>query len=96
MGNGFVCEMGSKAEDGSFEAFRRRFADVTVRDFYRRTIHSRGAYTRHVHYSRPGLTLEMEYNPATEGIRYQAINGKVPDAPQLEATGLALERVPWL
>ncbi len=28
--------------------------------------------------------------------RHQTINGKVPDAPQLEATGLALERVPWL
>ncbi len=50
----------------------------------------------HVRYSRPGLTLEMEYNPATEGIRYQTINGKVPDAPQLEATGLPVQRVPWL
>ncbi|MHC4201184.1 MAG: hypothetical protein ACYSU0_14425 [Planctomycetota bacterium] len=96
VGNGFVCEMGSGGEDGSFEAFRRRFASVTVRDFYRRTIHSRGAYTRHVRYSRRGLTLEMEYNPATEGIRYQAINGKTPPAPQLEATGLPVERVPWL
>ena len=96
VGNGFVCEMGSKAEDRSFEAFRKRFASVTVRDFYRRTVHSRGAYTRHVHYSRPRLSLEMEYSPATEGIRYQTINGKVPDAPQLEATGLPVERVPWL
>ena len=88
--------MSSKAEAGSFEAFRKRFASVTVRDFYRRTVHSRGAYTRHVHYSRPRLSLEMEYSPATEGIRYQTINGKVPDAPQLEATGLPVERVPWL
>jgi len=56
----------------------------------------RGAYTRQVHYSRPGLALETEYNPATEGIRYQTVNGKVPPAPQLEATHLPPDRVPWL
>jgi hypothetical protein len=88
--------MGSEAEDGSFEAFRRRLADVAVRDIYRRTVHSRGAYTRHVRYARRGLTLEMEYNPATEGIRYQTINGRTPHTPQLEATGLPLARVPLL
>lgn len=96
MGNGFVCEMGSKAEDGGFEAFRKRFAKVAVRDLYRRTVHSRGAYTRQVRYSREGLALEMEYNPGTEGIRYQTINGRLPHTPQLEATGLPLDRVPFL
>lgn len=96
VGNGFVCEMGSRDEDGSFEAFRRRLARPAVRDFHRRTVHSRGAYTRHVRYARPGLRLEMEYNPATEGIRYQTINGRIPPTPQLEATGLPLERVPFL
>ncbi len=96
IGSGFVCEMGSKAADRSFEAFRKRFAKVTVRDIYRRTVHSRGAYTRQVHYSRADLALEMEYNPTTEGIRYQTVNGKVPHTPQLEATNLPRDRVPYL
>jgi len=45
---------------------------------------------------RPWRSLEMEYNPATEGIRCRTINGKVPSAPQLEATDLPLDRVPLL
>jgi len=96
VGNGFVCEMGSKSEDGGFAAFRKCFDKASVRDIYRRTVHSRGAYTRQVRYIRPGLSLEMEYNPTTEGIRYQTINGKVPHTPQLEATGLPRNRVPFL
>lgn len=96
VGGGFVCEMGSQADDGTFAAFRKCFAKARVRDIYRRTVHSRGAYTRQVGYRRPGLALEMEYNPTTEGIRYQTINGKVPHTPQLEATDLPLDRVPFL
>jgi hypothetical protein len=98
MGNGFVCEMGSKAEDGRFDAFRARFAPgkYEITDFYRRTVHSRGAYTRCVKYRREGLTLETEYNPTTEGIRYQSINGRVPKEPQLDATDLPRENVPFL
>lgn len=98
MGNGFVCEMGSQAEDGSFADFRKRFApgQYEIEDYYRRTVHSRGAYTRHVTYRRDGLTLETEYNPTSEGIRYQAINGVVPTKPQIEADGLPYDRVPFL
>ena len=96
VGGGFVCEMGSEAEDDSFAAFRERLAGASVRDIYRRTVHSRGAYTRQVRYSRSGLSLEMEYNPTTEGIRYQTIDGKVPHTPQLEATALPRHRVPFL
>lgn len=98
MGGGFICEMGSKAADGSFEAFRARFAPgkYEVTDFYRRTVHSRGALSRCVKYQREGLALETEYNPTTEGIRYQTINGRVPKKPQLDATDLPRHKVPWL
>jgi hypothetical protein len=97
LGNGFICEMGS-ADDGDFAGFRKRFAAgaCTVSDNYRRTVHSRGVFTRRVSYRRPGLTLETEYEPVTEGIRYQTINGKPPSEPQLEATGLPREKVPFL
>jgi len=96
VGNGFVCEMGSAADDRDFAAFRRRLAKTTVIDRYRRTVHSRGAYSREVIYRRGGLELAAEYNPTTEGIRYQTINGRSPRTPQLEATDLPRNRAPFL
>ena len=97
-GGGFICEMGSQAADGDFAAFRARLAPgkYEITDFYRRTVHSRGAYSRCVMYTREGLTLETEYNPTTEGIRYQSINGRVPKDPQLNATDLPRAKVPFL
>ena len=96
VGNGFVCEMGSQSEDGSFTAFRKRFGAVTVSDIHGGGLNTRGAMRRRVHYDRPGLQLAMEYNPASEGIRYATINGKAAPEPQLAATDLPLNRVPWL
>ncbi len=97
LGNGFICETGS-SDEGSFDDFRRRFGprSFTVSDVFRRTVHSRGVFTRRVIYQRPGLTLESEHEPVTDGIRYQAINGKLVDEPQLEATGLPRGKVPLL
>jgi hypothetical protein len=96
VGNGFICEMGSKAECGDFTTFRRRHACPDVTDRYRRTVHSRGAYSREVIYRREGLELATEYNPTTGGLRYQTINGKPPQTPQLDATDLPRDRVPFL
>jgi hypothetical protein len=96
IGGGFVCETGSTADYPDFAAFRKRFREARITDRYRRTVHSRGAYSREVIYRRDGLELATECNPTTEGIRYQTINGKVPRTPQLEATGLPDERVPFL
>ncbi len=97
-GGGFICEMGSQATDGDFAKFRARFAPgkYEITDFYHRTVHSRGAYSRCVKYKRPGLTLETEYNPTSEGIRYQSINGRVVKTPQPQATNLPLAKVPRL
>jgi hypothetical protein len=96
LGNGFVCEMGSAEEDGSFDDFRSRLADFEVTDRHGSGINTRGAIKRQTRYRRAGLELAMEYNPASEGIRYQTINGKIAPEPQLEATDLPLERVPLL
>jgi hypothetical protein len=97
LGGGFVCEMGAKREDGSFDAFRRRFAakEIFIVDYYRSSVHSRNVQLRVVDYKRPGLRLQAEYNPATEGIRTQAINGRVATIPKLEATDLPIEKVPF-
>jgi hypothetical protein len=97
LGNGFVCEAG-EVDDGSFDEFRAKFAPerYSISDVYRRTVHSRGVFTRRVTYERPGLKLETEYEPVSEGIRYQAINGAPPAEPQLDATGLPRDKVPFL
>jgi hypothetical protein len=96
IGNGFVCEMGSKSEDGTFAAFRRRFDAVEIRDSHGGGLNTRGARRRVTVFRRPGLELAMEYNQASEGIRYATINGKVAPEPQLSATGLPLDKVPWV
>jgi hypothetical protein len=98
MGNGFVCEMGDEKTDGSFDRFRARLADDkhTVTSLYRRTVHSRGAYTRQVTYQRDGLKLEIEYEPITEGIRYRTIDGRCAPEPQLDAPGLPKDKAPLL
>ena len=66
-----------------------------VVDYYRSSVHSRNVQLRVVDYKRPGLRLQAEYNPATEGIRTQAINGHVATIPKLEATDLPIEKVPF-
>ena len=96
VGNGFVCEMGARSEDGGFTAFRRRFDTVKVTDIHGSGLNTRGAVRRRVHYDRPGLQLAMEYNPASEGIRYATINGKAASEPQLAAMDLPMNRVPWV
>lgn len=96
VGNGFVCEMGSKADDGDFAAFRKRFVAVDVKDTQRGGLNTRGAIRRRVTYRRAALELAMEYNQASEGIRYATINGKPAPEPQLQATGLPLGKVPWV
>jgi len=95
-GNGFVCEMGSKSEDGAFAAFRKRFEAVEVKDTHGGGLNTRGARRRVTVFRRPGLELAMEYNQASEGIRYATINGKVAPEPQLAATDLPLDKVPWV
>ncbi len=96
VGNGFICEMGSAAEDGDFAAFRKRFETVTIDDRHHSDFNTRFAYRRQSRYARDGLELEMEYSPAGEGIRFQTVNGRIPPEPQLEAPGLPLEKVPFL
>ncbi len=96
IGGGFVCEMGSAAEDSDFATFRKRFAAVEIDDRHHGDFNTRNAFRRQTLYRRDGLELESEYSPLSEGIRFQTINGKIPHEPQLHATGLPLERVPLL
>ncbi|RAV19695.1 hypothetical protein [Paenibacillus contaminans] len=95
-GNGFVAEVRDCREAESFEAFRRQVALAAVTDRMYANMHTRGTYVRHTGYKRDGLTLECEYSPASEGIKYQAVNGAVPLVDRIRTTGLDVERLPFL
>ncbi len=95
IANGFVVEVGSKDEHGSFAAFRELISQASVNDKFYANVHTRQTHIRHASYFRPGLSLECEYSPATEGIKYMAINGKVPVQPPIETSGLPLDRLPF-
>ena len=81
---------------GTFAAFRKRFEAVEVKDRHGGGLNTRGARRRVTVFRRPGLELAMEYNQASEGVRYDTINGKIAPEPQLDATDLPLDKVPWV
>lgn len=95
-GNGFVAEIRDRTEVGDFAAFRAEFAAPTIREEMFTCGHSRWTYLRRTRYERPGLTLESEYSPVSEGIRYLAVNGRVPVSPVLEVTGVDSRSLPFL
>lgn len=92
--NGFVCEMGSEKEYGSFENFRKQISSYEVTDKYCTNPHMRATYTRIAEYKRAGLSLGIELSPVSEGIRYRTVNGYLAPEPKLEMSGLDLKNVP--
>ena len=88
-GNGFYAEVQSTVgEPATWEKFRREFSRLEVRDEMFACEHSRQTFLRRTMVNRPGLCLVSEYSPVSEGIKYQAINGRPPPAPRLELTGI--------
>lgn len=95
-GNGFVTEIRNSLEAGSFEEFRCMFNNAEIRDELFQCAHTRQTYLRRLSYIRDGLTVECEYSPVSEGIRYIAINGNIPPFPKLEITGLETVSLPFM
>ncbi|RAV13343.1 hypothetical protein [Paenibacillus contaminans] len=93
-GNGFVAEVRSEAEVGSFDNFRHMFQDGKIVDewAYGNAITS----MRRTVYERDGLKMECIWSPLTEGVKMAAINGKIPKEPLLAITGLDTARLPFL
>ncbi|WP_214629267.1 hypothetical protein [Paenibacillus agaridevorans] len=96
MANGFVVEVGSVSEHGSFEAFRKLMKGALLEDRFYSNVHTRGTRIRHTSYSRPGLSLACEYSPSTEGIKYMEINGRVPVVKPLATSGLSYSSLPFM
>lgn len=96
MANGFVIEVGSRAEQGSFEAFRELMEQAVTEDRAYSNVHTRGTRIRHSSYSRPGVHLACEYSPATEGVKYMTIDGGVPVYRPIETSGLPYSKIPFM
>ena len=81
--NGFVAEIGSPAEYGSFERFRSRVleaaVDDVVADGQRTTTHSRS-----------GVRLDLCHSLYYGGVKYALVDGKPQRKPLFEAPGVAL------
>lgn len=94
-GNGFVAEVRSQAEAGSFEDFRKAAKSFEIRDQWQATIHSRFSAIRKTSYQRENLTITCEYSPVTEGIKEITVNGRIPDTPKLSISGFDCETLPF-
>lgn len=88
LGSGFVCEIASSDEYPSFEAFCAAMAKTKITDEYRENDHSRRNSVRHTRYEKPGLVLENEYSPCSEGIRYSTVNGQYIEKPRIKVSGI--------
>jgi len=93
-GNGFVAEVSSEAEAGSFEQFRSMFRHVRTVDEW--AYGNKITHMRRTVYEREGLHMECVWNPISEGVKFAAVNGKIPPAPLLAATGLNVASLPFL
>jgi hypothetical protein len=76
--NGFVAEIGSRAEDGSFERFRSRVLAGRVED----TVADGQRITR---YSRPGVQLDLCHSLYYGGVKYALVDGRPQPRPAFEA-----------
>lgn len=89
LGNGFVCEVAEAGDYGSFDEFCKTMLAAEVLDD---THH--GART--VRYARDELELAMAIDPVMEHIIFATINGRARPEPQLAATGIECQTLPFL
>ena len=81
--NGFVAEIGRRAEYGSFERFRSRVLEAAVDD-----VVADGQRT--TTYSRSGVRLDLCHSLYYGGVKYALVDGKPRRKPLFEAPGVAL------
>ena len=94
VGNGFVAEVSSEDESGSFEKFIETVSRGVVYD--EREMINNGKYVRHVKYTRDDIALEGEVAPTSGGVKFLTVNGKVPCFDRLDITGLNKDCLPLI
>ncbi|HEY3935936.1 MAG TPA: hypothetical protein VGL97_00775 [Bryobacteraceae bacterium] len=80
--NGFVAEIGSKREYGSFDRFRSHVLGGRVEEVV-------ADGQRITKYSREGTELALCHSLYFGGIKYALVDGKAQRRPQFEATGVS-------
>ncbi|NEW07121.1 hypothetical protein GK047_14025 [Paenibacillus sp. SYP-B3998] len=95
-GNGFVAELGSEQQYGSFQAFKQIVSTPVMKDEYLSNVHMRGTTVRQTVFERAGCKLACEYSPISEGIRYLSVNDRPLGHIKLAATGLDEKRLPFM
>lgn len=95
-GNGFVCEVRKADAFADFEEFRKKTKKFVISDRFETNPHVRQTYQRISSYETDWVNLKCEYSPASEGIRYQMVDGKLLEEPKLSATGLCTEKLPFM
>ncbi|HSI09394.1 MAG TPA: hypothetical protein VK985_12480 [Rariglobus sp.] len=89
LGGGFVCEVATKDDFASLEAFKawfRRGEVVDEQDFF----------MRHVRYHREGLDLGLRWDVWVDNIMHRTLNGRAYPTPVFECSGVDPEQLPWL
>lgn len=95
-GNGFVVQVSSEQEAGSFEAFRNTVRKAQIHDETHSSPHSRRTVLRRTTFETKGTRLSCEYSPISEGIRYLEVNGRTLATEKLSITGYDVSRLPFM
>jgi hypothetical protein len=93
-GNGFIAEVRSKAEVGSFESFRKLFADVKITDEW--AYGTNVTRMRRTKYEHNNMTMECVWSPLSDGVKFAAINGQIAATPRLSISGLDVSKLPFM
>lgn len=95
-GNGFLAQVSSRTEAGSFEDFRQTAAGFDVQDEWQSTIHSRFSTIRRTRCRKGELEFSCEYSPVTEGIKHITVNGQPLPEDKLYMSGFDCSKLPFL
>jgi hypothetical protein len=86
---GFVCEVATKKDFKSIDAFRKWFRQAQVLD-------EQMFFMRQVRYHRKGLDLGMRWDLWNDNIMYRTMNGREYPMPKFECSGIDSAKLPWL
>ena len=79
----------------SFEEFVESESKTAIRDEFFISQHSRYTRVRSVSAEFADMTLEGEYSPASEGIKFLSCNDYVLDFPKLRISGFDVSKLPY-
>jgi len=86
---GFVCEVATKKDFTSIDAFRKWFRQAQVLD-------DQMFFMRQVRYHRKGLDLGMRMGSLDDNIMYRTMNGREYPMPKFDCSGIDPAKLPWL